>query len=154
MKLTPATLSGTHHARNIAACCESVVEGYRFHLWIDRATMQPEDDTVYKNGAGLKRRTIRLSATKGIGKIISAHIRAAVPGLIPAHNAAMEAAKAAEVKARAESMREQRIKAVAHTLYAALQRIARMEPASTNDAKHEQLVDVIATAADAIKGID
>lgn len=80
-------LSGSEHGK-IAVSCE--YGGARFHLWINRETLQPVDNVLYKNppsgteyqGPGYFK-TRQLDQTKGLGKTLVPVMLAAIPGLHP-----------------------------------------------------------------------
>ena len=118
-------LDGSSHARNLALCCET--DEARFHIWIDRITLKPAEDWIYKNPPLDKRdafttRTLRMD--RGIGKQI-------VPMMIEKIDQALielESKNEAERK-RIEAdhlavRKDAAIKRAAHDMLAALELIA------------------------------
>jgi hypothetical protein len=115
----PVRLQGWNE--KFSASCE--YDGAKYHLWVDRQTMQPKRDfrrdtlTVYKNAGD---RTRYLDGAKGVGKLIAEYLLAEVPKLYPALLAQEKAQDEADAAVRAQKAADERVKEHAHELRDAL----------------------------------
>jgi hypothetical protein len=77
-KLTNINIMGDCHSINIAI--GGMIDRDRYHIWLDRATLKPIDDKLYKNAAG-KFGVMHLRQSRGIGVKIVPQMLAALPAL-------------------------------------------------------------------------
>lgn len=88
--------------------CISAKDGATaYHFWVDRATLKPESDRLYRKGP--KDRDVKyLWLSKGIGAKIAPAMLAAIPELLPAFMDS-EARKLAAEQAEQETIRKERL---------------------------------------------
>lgn len=104
---TNIELDLSEHGRHSISC---EIDSHRFHLWLDRGTMEPSDDTVFKNPPnGTPHRgdgwynTRHLTRLTGQGKVAADAMLAALPGLLPAAQAKLEEEVKAAARLQAEN---------------------------------------------------
>lgn len=82
MKIENASLDAGQHGGPIAVT--AYYKGDRYHIWIDRVTFEPSDETVYKK-APSQDRVRKLNSTMGAGAKIAPLLIAAARELMPAY---------------------------------------------------------------------
>lgn len=112
-------MDGSEH--NVAMSCE--YQGARFHIWLDRKTLKPQDSVLYKNpleGAEDQFETRTLDHAGALGRIVVPAMLAKVKELTPGFLANVKYKQDEQDAINEDSMRTARVERAAQSLFEAL----------------------------------
>lgn len=139
-EITDVGVGGSEHSSTYWLGC--VYDGARYHVWINKATHQPDETTLYKNPPlGVEKGdpghywTRKLDLNGATGRMLLPAMLAArdAQGLVQKWRDELAVKAAEELRVAEEARKAERIEAAAPDLYAALEQIKRLGTEATQD---------------------